>query len=208
MPPTRNKTMRKGKGRALLLGTSFAILSGLLASCSTYDETASDSPDATRPAVGTAIGSVEPAATVANPALPPISDPAQLSPPPYNRFIRPDTGRLETYVWDDRPISAAQKLGQPWYDSRWKPFSGCLVAEGYEVRANPTRPFDQNDLDEVLARANAQLTNSEANKRIGSNVASVPGIAGAFLRCAGRWLALAPEEYGIARLEPGEVPAP
>lgn len=138
----------------------------------------------------------------------PISDSAQLPPPPYNRFIRPDTGRIEASVWDDRALSPAQKSIQPWYDPRWRPFSDCMVAAGYEVRTDKSRAFGQPDLDEILRRANAQLPDATANKTVGSNVATVPGVAGAFLQCADKWLALAPEAYGIARLEPGEVPQP
>jgi hypothetical protein len=145
------------------------------------------------------------------PTITPISDPTRLPPPPYNRFIRPDTGRLETTLWDDRALSAAQKAAQPWYDPRWKPFSHCMADEGYDVRTDLTKPFAQEDLDEIVARANAQLPDGEANKRIGSNTDTIPGIAGAFLRCAGRWLALTPAEWpgnGIQRLEPGQIPTP
>ena len=45
---------------------------------------------------------------------PPITDPAQLPPPPYNRFIRPDTGRIEALVWDDRALPAEAKAAAPW----------------------------------------------------------------------------------------------
>lgn len=83
-----------------------------------------------------------------------------------------------------------------------------MVAAGYEVRTDPGKAFGQADLDEIVKRANAQLPDAAVNKNIGSNIGNVPGIAGAFLECAGKWLALSPEAYGIARLEPGEVPAP
>ena len=167
---------------------------------------ASDGNDALR-AAGEA-GSVEPTATAVNAVPLPITDPSKLPPPPRNQFIRPDTGRFEAVLWDDRALPAARKAVQPWYDPRWKPFSACMTAEGYDVRADPTRPFSQQDLDTIVAGANAQLPTPDANKRIGGNTAGVPGIAGAFLRCGGRWLAWAPEAYGLARLEPGQVPAP
>ena len=141
----------------------------------------------------------------------PISDPAQLPPPPYNRFIRPDTGRFEVLLWDDRPLSAEQKAALPSFDPRWKPFGHCMAAEGYEVRADATKPFTQKDVDFIVARANEQLPDAQANKRIGGNVDKVDGVAGAFLRCAGQWLGLAPADWpahGIVLLPDGQIPGP
>lgn len=142
--------------------------------------------------------------------LPPV-DSADHSPPPYSRWIRPETGQFEAYTWDDRPISDAEKRAQPWYDPRWKPFSDCMVAEGYDVRADPTKPFSQQDLDEVVDRANAELPDVSANKQIGSSTGDLSGIAGAFMQCGDRWLALTRDQWlseGIEKLEPGELPEP
>ncbi len=162
----------------------------------------------------TSCGGIEPDAAldglpIGEFVLPPVA-PADLPPPPYNRWIRPDTGMFYAHLWDDRPISQEAKDANPWYNPRWKPFSDCMVAEGFDVRPDPEKPFSQADLDELLRRANAELPDTEANKRIGSNIDDVPGFAGAFLRC-GYWLALQGDQleaHGIQRLEPGEVPEP
>jgi hypothetical protein len=184
------------------------VAAALLAGCSGDSKPV---PGATESAATTAASPTPtplPTPTEAPVGSRPIGDPSQLPPPPYNRFIRPDTGRFEVYEWDDRALTATQKAAQPWYDPRWKPFSDCMIAEGYDVRADATKAFAQQDLDQVVTRANAQLPDANANKRIGGNTSGVPGIAGAFLRCAGRWLALAPEQYGLERPEPGQVPPP
>lgn len=131
-------------------------------------------------------------------------------PPKYNRFIRPDNGRFETLLWDDRPISDEAKAAQPWYDPRWTKFNQCLVAEGYDIRPDPTQPFSQRDLDALLARINSERPDGEANRQIGADIDAVPGIAGAFLRCA-HWIAYSREQWaanGIVDLQPGEIPPP
>lgn len=141
----------------------------------------------------------------------PYIDPTTFPHPPYNRWIRPDTGVFEAYVWDDRPVPEAEKTATPWYDPRWKPFSDCMVAEGYEVREDATQPFGQRDLDKIVAMANAERPDTAANKRVGGNIDSVDGIAGAFLRCAGEWLAIQSQDWqdrGIQKLSPGELPEP
>ncbi len=141
----------------------------------------------------------------------PVGDLAALPPPSYNRWIRPDTGRFEAYVWDDRELAEHVKAAEPWYDPRWRPFSSCMASEGFDVRRDQTRPFSQQDLDEIVVRANAQMPNPQENLRIGAQTAAVPGVAGAFLRCADRWLALsgpAWAAHGITPTLPGQVPAP
>ena len=136
--------------------------------------------------------------------------PTEISPPTRNPWISPDTGRFEAHVWDDRPISAAQKAEDPRYDPRWKPFSDCMVAEGFDIRSDPAKPFSQKDLDALVEQANRELPDPGLNRTIGSDIADIQGYAGAFLRC-GYWLALRPDEWaphGIERLGPGESPEP
>lgn len=138
------------------------------------------------------------------------TSPSEIPPPTYNRWIRPDTGRFEAYVWDDRPISEAQKAEDPRYDPRWKPFSDCMVAEGFDIRLDRSQPFSQHDLDALVDQANRERPDGGLNRTIGSDIGDIHGYAGAFLRC-GFWLALRPDEWashGIERLGPGEIPEP
>lgn len=126
----------------------------------------------------------------------------------FNRWIRPDTGKFEAYVWDDRAIPDSKKALTPWYDARWEPFAGCMASSGYEIRPEPSEFFSQADLDRLVSLVNAAQPDTEANKVV-SGPEDVDGIAEAFLRCADQWLTIPSEElsrYGLRWLAPGEIP--
>ena len=140
----------------------------------------------------------------------PYVSPAELPPPAFNRWIRPDTGEFWVPAWDDRRLSDVQKLANPTYNPRWKPFSDCMVAAGFEVREDRSKAFSQADLDEVLHRVNHERPDTSANRGIGSGQ-KLTGIAGTFLDCADKWLALDRAEFsksGVRDLGIGEVPEP
>ncbi len=132
--------------------------------------------------------------------------------PVINRWLAPDTGAFVNPdgPWDNRNLSAQEKAKGPWYDPRWRPFSECMAGEGHDVRVSTSVPFNQSDLDSIIARVNVQRPDGKANKALRRGDA-VPGIAGTFLKCANRWLTIGPDDYeknGIVWLEPGEVPLP
>ncbi len=141
----------------------------------------------------------------------PYTDPAELPPPAFNNWIRPDTGEFWVpRVWDDRTLPEEEKAKSPWYNPRWAPFSKCMAGGGFETRKDRALPFAQADLDELVRQVNAARPDAEANKSV-SNGAKLSGIAGSFLICADRWLALPIEELaanGLRQLGPGEVPEP
>jgi hypothetical protein len=139
-------------------------------------------------------------------------DPSEVPTPIASRWIRPDTGEFWNGdgSWDNRSLSDEQKAAKPWYDPRWKPFSDCMVERGFDVRASSSEAFAQKDLDELIRRLNIAMPDGQANKQLGP-AGPAPGIAGAFLACADRWLTIAPDDYeknGIRMLEPGEIPEP
>ncbi|MCC7363715.1 MAG: hypothetical protein IT303_05045 [Dehalococcoidia bacterium] len=128
-----------------------------------------------------------------------------------SRWINPETGAFWNGdgPWDNRTLSDEAKQAEPWYDPRWKPFSDCMVARGYDVRASSSRPFAQEDLDRVIDQANVERAGMD--HRTLKPGEDPGGIAGAFLACANRWLTIAPDDYaanGIRWLEPGDLPAP
>lgn len=134
----------------------------------------------------------------------------ELPPPAFNRWIRPNTGEFWVPEWDDRAIGVEQKAATPWYNPRWKPFSECIRQAGFSVRTDAAKPFGQADLDALLKRINQERPNAADNLTI-SDSRAVPGLAGAFLRCADEWLTVADEDlakYGLKPLVPGEVPDP
>ncbi len=122
--------------------------------------------------------------------------PADLPPPPFNRWINASTGRFEVPRWDDRELSDDQKAAKPLpVDPRWAPLSECMAAKGFETRANPAQPFGQADLDHLLSVVNAASPDATANKQLGSNARSAPGIAGTFVTCADASLAIPIEDF-------------
>ena len=141
----------------------------------------------------------------------PYNDPAELPPPAFSNWIRPDTGEFWIpRVWDDRTLPEEEKAKAPWYNPRWAPFSKCVAGAGFDTRKDRSLPFAQADLDALVRQVNAARPDAEANKSV-SNGAKLSGIAGTFLVCADRWLALPREELaanGLRQLAPGEVPEP
>lgn len=132
--------------------------------------------------------------------------------PVINRWVDWSTGAFwnPDGAWDNRIISDEEKAKSPWYDPRWKPFSDCMVAEGFEVRASASEPFAQKDLDALFVAVNEASPDGQANKKLGP-AGPAPGVTGAFLKCADRWLTIGPDDYeknGVTWLEPGELPEP
>jgi hypothetical protein len=139
-------------------------------------------------------------------------DPSEVPTPVVNRWIAPDTGAFVNPggPYDDRRLSEEEKARNPVFNPLWKPFSDCMVERGFDVRASSSEPFAQKDLDELIRRLNIAMPDGQANKQLGP-AGPAPGIAGAFLACADRWLTIAPDDYeknGIRMLEPGEIPEP
>lgn len=134
--------------------------------------------------------------------------PADVSPPVFNRWIRPDNGRFEAHTWDNRRLTDVQKAANPCYDARWEPFAACMAGRGYEVHGVQGTPFSQADLDRLVERVNDERPDGAANKRIAQGD-TVPGLAGAFLDRADEWLTISYEDlaaHGLRALEPGEAP--
>lgn len=141
--------------------------------------------------------------------LPPVQ-PEDLPVPNFHFFINPASGKWENPggPWDNRPILPEAKAERPWYDPRWKPFGQCMAAAGYEVRADPSRAFNQADLDAVFERLNKENPDPVANKKIQAKD-QLPGFTGAFSDCAFRWLAIRSSDFeanGLRIPKPGEVP--
>jgi hypothetical protein len=137
------------------------------------------------------------AAPGATPAPPPDS------PPPFNRWIRPDTGEFWVDPYDDRHLSEEAKAADPVYNPRWDPFAACIEDQSYEALAPGSAFFTQADMDALLARVNAERPDTRANRQV-SNGDTLPGLAGAFLKCADEWLALTPEEAKALGFEEGK----
>jgi hypothetical protein len=137
--------------------------------------------------------------------------PAQIDspepPPPVNRWIDPATGEFIVGVYDDRHMSEEDKAKDPVYDPRWDPFAACVRQEGYEPLSPGSPWFVQADMDALLARVNAERPDTTANRRVNTGD-SLPGLAGAFLKCADEWLALTPEQAKANGFQEGKRSAP
>ncbi len=130
-------------------------------------------------------------------------------PPAVNRWVRGD-GKFVVDAYDDRRLTDEEKALNPVYDPRWKPFSHCINAAGFVSGVSSTTPFSQTDMAQLVRRVNDERPDAAANKSIGPGT-KVPGLAGAFLECADRWLTIERADYeknGIKDLAPGEIPAP
>lgn len=167
---------------AIALGAAIALSSGRFASSADNEPPPTEHPSAT---------------TEPSPA------PWPQGPPPYNRWIRPDTGEFWVDVYDDRHISEDDRASDPVYNPRWDPFAACIENEGYESLALGSSFFTQADMDALLARVNAERPDASANRQV-NNGDTLPGLAGAFLKCADEWLALTPEEAKALGFEEGK----
>lgn len=113
------------------------------------------------------------------------------SPPPFNRWIDPATGKFyDPIIWDDRELGPEQKAAKPLPpDPRWAPFSSCMADRGFETRNDPSEAFSQADMDRLVAEVNAARPDTAANKLVNGN-ATLTGLPRAFVDCADQWLAI------------------
>ena len=112
-------------------------------------------------------------------------------PPPFNRWVDPQSGKFVVPEFDDREIGVEMKEQYPLVDPRWRPFSACMNAAGFVVGAPDA--FQKADLTKLLAGANG-ASSPLAKLKLNAGDA-LPGLAGAFLKCADQWLAIPVSEF-------------
>ena len=79
----------------------------------------------------------------------------------------------------------------PLIDPRWRPFSACMNSGGFAVGAPDA--FQKADLTRSLATVNA-ASSPVTNLRLSAGD-SLPGMPGAFLKCADQWLSIPVSEF-------------
>lgn len=137
------------------------------------------------------LGSIAWAAAGEEDPLPPvIQDPRDAPVPYFHPFISFE-GNFFVHPWDDREIGAEAKLADPLYNPAWVPFSQCVAAGGLEVRADPSKKYNQQDIDRLVERLNRENPDKAQNLK---TPPKPTGSAGVFTRCAEEWLTKSPAE--------------
>lgn len=117
--------------------------------------------------------------------------PSEATPPHFNPWIDPQTGRFTVRDFDDRELSVEVKRQYPVTDPRWGPFAECMNTAGYSV--GDPKGFSRATLDDILGRLNV-TTNLQENRLLDAG-ATLPGMPGAFLKCADTWLSIPVSDF-------------